>query len=184
MANPSGCRRAKSDATVPTSPYGSSKLMTERRQRPRPAPRDLALLQRRRPTRSVVPASQPKEPLTSSRSQSKPRSACGQKWMSSAPTIRPRRHLHPGLYSRLRSRARAFRCADLSARGWRLCHAQLRLRAWFLRARSGLAHFWRAQADFQFDVEQDVTVEVISAVAAALLDQPIVRRISFRRTVS
>ena len=29
MAIPSGCRPGKDDATVPTSPYGSSKLMTE-----------------------------------------------------------------------------------------------------------------------------------------------------------
>ena len=45
------------------------------------------------------------------------------------------RHLHPRLDSRVRSRARALRCAGVSARRWRLRHAQLRLRPRFLRAR-------------------------------------------------
>ena len=45
------------------------------------------------------------------------------------------RHLHPRLDSRVRSRARALRCAGVSARRWRLRHAQLRLRPRFLCAR-------------------------------------------------
>ena len=62
-----------------------------RRHRPRAAPRDPALLQRRgrRSARPHRPVDQ-RAPPTSSRSRSKPRSACGRKWRSSAPTIRRR----------------------------------------------------------------------------------------------
>ena len=47
----------------------------------------------------------------------------------------PGRHLHPRLHPRVRSGARAFRCARLSARRRRLGHAQLRLRPRLLGAR-------------------------------------------------
>jgi hypothetical protein len=67
--NPERLPVREDDATVPTSPYGSSKAddrdhAARRRRHPRPAPRDSALLQRRRrrPARSHRPVDQKGQP--------------------------------------------------------------------------------------------------------------------------
>jgi hypothetical protein len=83
------------DPTVPASPYGSSKLMTEIMLRDAGAAHGLQhvilrYFKSRVPTRWAAPASRPKGPPTSSRSRSKPRSDGGRRWMCSVPTTRRR----------------------------------------------------------------------------------------------
>jgi UDP-glucose 4-epimerase len=79
--NPERVPVREEDPTVPTSPYGSSKLMTEIMLRDAVAAHGLRYVILRYfnvagadPLRSAAPASRPEALLTSSRSRSKPRS--------------------------------------------------------------------------------------------------------------
>ncbi len=90
---PSACRFAKTMADVALRILEADDRdhAARRRRHPRPAPREFCVTSTSpAPTRSIAPASRPKGPPTSSRSRSKPRSVCGQKWMCSVPTTRHR----------------------------------------------------------------------------------------------
>jgi UDP-glucose 4-epimerase len=122
-------------ATVPTSPYGSSKLMTEIMLRDAGSAHGLRYVILRyfnvagadplgRIGQSEQKGYPPRQGLGRSRARPAAKSGCLRHRLPDTG-----RHLHPRLYSRVRSRARAFRCAGVSARRRRLRHAQLRLRA-------------------------------------------------------
>ena len=139
--NPERMPVGEDDRTAPTSPYGSSKLMTEIMLRDAGAAHGLRHVILRyfnvagadplRPHRSVHQGGDPSH---------QGRGRGGARTAREGRRVRHRlsdagRYLHPGLYSRVRSRRRAFRRARLPARRRRLDHAQLRLRPRFLRAR-------------------------------------------------
>ena len=139
--NPERMPVGEDDRTTPTSPYGSSKLMTEIMLRDAGAAHGLRHVILRyfnvagadplRPDRSVHQGGDPSH---------QGRGRGGARTAREGRRVRHRlsdagRYLHPGLYSRVRSRRRASRRARLPARRRRLDHAQLRLRPRFLRAR-------------------------------------------------
>src|SRR5262249_40473285 len=138
--NPERVPVREDDATVPTSPYGSSKLMTEIMLRDAGSAHGLRYVILRyfnvagRPARPHRPVDQkrhpPRQVLGRNRARPAAKSGCLRHRLPDSG-----RHLHPRLHSRVRSRARALRCVGVSARRWRLRHAQLRLRPRFLRAR-------------------------------------------------
>jgi UDP-glucose 4-epimerase len=137
--NPERVPVREDDATVPTSPYGSSKLMTEIMLRDAGTAHGLRYVILR--YFNVAGADR----LGRTGQSTKRATHLIKVSIETALGLRPKvdvfgtdyptgRHLHPRLYSRVRSRARAFRCAGVSARR-RLRHAQLRLRPGFFRAR-------------------------------------------------
>jgi UDP-glucose 4-epimerase len=107
--NPARMPVREDDPTVPTSPYGSSKLMTEIMLRDAGAAHGLHYMV----LRYFNVAERLRHRLPDAG-----------------------RHLHPGLHSRIRSHCRALRCPRLSARRRRLDDAQLRLRPRFFRTGS------------------------------------------------
>jgi UDP-glucose 4-epimerase len=136
--NPERVPVREDDATVPTSPYGSSKLMTEITLRDAGSAHGLNhLILRYFNVAGADPLGRTgqstKSATTSSSSRWKPRLACGQKWMSSAPTTRQR--TAPASETTFTCPISCARIAMRWRRGGGVSATQLRLRPRFLRAR-------------------------------------------------